>query len=329
MNNALFDSDWGLFAVGLTVGCVVLVAAMVALARPRGAWLRGRLDPYGRLETAGGAAIDAGPGWRPPAERLFGFTERTLERTRLWRATMRLLERAGSQLRPVEFLYVSLLVALGAAVLAAVIWGSLVISLLALAAGAVAPWLRTKHRARRRLQAFENQLADVLMTMAGSLKVGLTFNHSLAAIVRDGGAPASEEFERVLNETQLGRPMDEALAALGERIDSDDLRFVLMTVGIQREVGGSLADLFQTVSETVRERQQFRRKVRALTATGRMSAYVLIALPFITGGIISALNPGYMAPMYQTGVGKVLIAVMLGMMVIGALFLKRIVTIKG
>ena len=87
--------------------------------------------------------------------------------------------------------------------------------------------------------------------------------------------------------------MEEALAALANRIGSEELRFVLMSVVIQREVGGSLADLFETVSETVRERQQFRRKVKALTATGRMSAYLLLGLPFVTGGAIAAFSPGY------------------------------------
>ena len=117
---------------------------------------------------------------------------------------------------------------------------------------------------------------------------------------------------------------------MGERIDSDDLRFVLMSVAIQREVGGSLADLFQTVSETVRERQQFRRKVRALTAMGRMSAYILVALPFVIAlGSSRCSAPATWRRCSSTTVGQVLIAVMLGMTVIGALFLKRIVTIKG
>lgn len=329
MSTALFDSAWGPVAVALTVGCVVFVAAMVAFARPRGAWLRSRIDPSGRLGTSVGVTVDASPGWRLPTRRLFGYTERALERTRPWRATMRLLERAGSQLRPVVFVYQSLLLGLGAAVLAAIVLGSLGLSLLVLASASALPWLRTRYRAYRRLRAFEDQLADMLMTISGSLRVGFTFNQSIAAIVRDGRPPVSEEFERLLNETQLGRPLEDALAAMGDRIASDDLRFVLMSVGIQREVGGSLADLFQTVSETVRERQQFRRKVRALTATGRMSAYILVALPFMIGGIITLLNPGYMAPMYESTLGWVLIAVMAVMMAMGALFLKRIVTIKG
>lgn len=331
MRSALFESEWGPIALGVGVGCIMLVAALVALARPRGAWLRSRLDPYGRLDSAGAAAaaLDTGPGWRPQAERLYGATERQLEETRTWQATMRLLERAGSQLRPVEFLYRSVLLALGSGVLVAIASGSLGLGVVAIPVTLVVPWVWMKQKARRRLRAFEEQLADVLMAIASSLKVGLSFTHSMAAIVDDGQAPASQEFERVLNETELGRPMEEALGAMADRIESEDLRFVLMSVIIQREVGGSLADLFQTVSETVRERQHFRRKVRALTAMGRISAYILIGLPFIIATLISLLSPGYMQPLFHTTAGHVLIVLMLVMMAVGSLFLKKIVTIKG
>jgi len=331
MRSALFESDWGTIALGISVGCLMLVAALVAMARPRGAWLRDRLDPYGRLDSGGAATatVDASPGWRPQAERLYGATERWLEGTRLWRSAMRLLERAGSQMRPVEFLYGSLLVGLGTGVVAAILTDSVWLVVLGAPAGLVAPWVWMKRRARRRLRAFEEQLADVLLSISSSLRVGLSFTHSMTAIVDDGRAPASEEFERLLNETELGRPMEESLAAMADRIDSEDLRFVLMSVAIQREVGGSLADLFHTVSETVRERQQFRRRVRALTAMGRMSAYILIALPFGIAGIVSLLSPGYIEPLFTTQAGHVLIVVMLVMMVIGSLFLKKIVSIKG
>jgi tight adherence protein B len=331
MTTALFDSAWGPFALGLTVGCIVLVAAMVALARPRGAWLRSRIDPYGRIEAGGAAAaaVDGRPGWRPSTERVLGATERMFEQTRLWTSTMRLLERAGSQMRPAELLWQCLLFGLAAAAVVALILSSWLWSAVALAAGLALPWVRMKRRAKRRLRAFEDQLADVLMTMSGSLKVGLTFHNSLTAIVQDGMPPASEEFERLLNETQLGRPMDDALTAMADRIDSEDLRFVLMSVAIQREIGGSLADLLQTASETVRERQLFRRKVRALTSMGRISAYILVALPFVIAVTVTILSPDYMKPLFNTTTGHVLIAIMIGMTLVGAFFLKRIVSIKG
>ena len=337
MTTALFDSAWGPFAVALTVGCVVLVAVMVALSRPRGAWLRNRIDPYGRLEggAAAAAAVDTSPGWRPQSDRVFGLTERLLEQTRIWRSTMRLLERAGSQMRPAELLWHCVLAGVGLAALASLVFDFPLffnlpwLTLAALGVGLWLPWLRMQRRARRRLRAFEEQLPNVLMTMAGSLKVGLTFQHSVAAVVDDGQAPASEEFERMLNETQLGRPMDDALAAMGKRIDSEDLRFVLMSVAMQREVGGSLSELFETVSEVVRERQQFRRKVRALTATGRMSAYILVCIPIVIAISVSLISPGYMSPMWNTTTGQVLIAVMVGLTIVGAIVLKRIVTIRG
>ena len=329
MTSALFHSAWGPTALAIGVGCLTLVASLVALARPRGAWLRSRIDPYGRLDGAGAAIAEGRPGWRPQAERLYGATERALENTHIWQAAMRLLERSGSRIRPVELAYGSILAGVALAVVVAIFGQSLAFVLVVGLAGLVAPTAWLKVQANRRLRAFDDQLADVLMTMSASLKVGQSFTHSLGAIVNDGLAPASEEFERVLYETQLGRPMDDALAAMANRIDSEDLHFVLLSVAIQREVGGSLAELFQTVSDTVRERQNFRRKVHALTAMGRMSAYLLVALPFVTVVGLSLASPGYMSPLFHTTVGHVLIVAMLVMMSLGAFALKKIVSIKG
>jgi tight adherence protein B len=195
--------------------------------------------------------------------------------------------------------------------------------------GLVFPFAWVSAQGRRRLRAFDDQLPDVLMTMAGSLKVGQSFDHSMRAIVDEGLAPASEEFGRVINETRLGRPVDESLAAMADRLDSDDFHFVVMSVTIQREIGGSLAGLFQTVSDTIRSRQQFRRKVRALTAMGRSSAYLLVAMPVITAVLISIVSPGYLAPLVDEAAGRVMLIAVFVMMIVGALILKKIVSIKG
>jgi tight adherence protein B len=193
----------------------------------------------------------------------------------------------------------------------------------------VTPAVMLSVKGSRRMRAFDDQLPDVLMTMAGALKVGQSFNNSMKAIADDGLAPASEEFGRVLVETRLGRPMDDALLAMADRIKSDDLRFVLMSVTIQRQVGGSLGDLFQTVSDTVRARQQFRRKVRALTAMGRASANLLLALPFVTAGLIALVGHGYLSPLFTNPVGQVMVGVMVGLMAIGWFVIRKIVDIKG
>ena len=137
--------------------------------------------------------------------------------------------------------------------------------------------------------------------------------------------PSAKEFSRVLTETQLGRPMDQALSDLSERVGSTNLTFVITAVTIQRQVGGSLAGLFDMVAETVRQRQQFTRKVRALTAMGRISAYVLVGLPFFIGLAVTLLSPSYMAPLYHTSAGHLLIGLGLGMIAVGSFVLKRMV----
>jgi tight adherence protein B len=133
----------------------------------------------------------------------------------------------------------------------------------------------------------------------------------------------------VITDTRLGRPMDEALAETAERIGSKNFGFVITAVTIQRQVGGSLATLFDMVAETVRQRQQFARKIKALTAMGRASAYVLVGLPFFIALALTLLNPSYMDPLYHTPTGHKLIMVGLVMMGFGSLILKRLVSFRG
>ena len=128
--------------------------------------------------------------------------------------------------------------------------------------------------------------------MAASLKAGHRFKQGLQAVVDESQQPASDEFKRVLTETWLGRPMDDALAEMAERVGSENFEFVITAVTIQRQVGGSLAALFDMVADTVRQRQQFARKIRALTAMGRMSAYSSSASRSSSRGVVDADEPG-------------------------------------
>jgi tight adherence protein B len=116
---------------------------------------------------------------------------------------------------------------------------------------------------------------------------------------------------------------------MAERVGSKNLDFVITCVTIQRQVGGSLAGLFDMVAEAVRQRQQFARKIRSLTAMGKMSAYVLIGLPFFVAGTLTVINGSYMAPLYDTNAGHMLIAAGLCMMAVGSLILRKIVSFKG
>jgi tight adherence protein B len=169
----------------------------------------------------------------------------------------------------------------------------------------------------------------MLVTMAASLKAGHSFRQGVQSVVDEGVDPASKEFKRVLTETQLGRPMDDAMGEMAERLGSKNFQFVMSAVSIQRQVGGSLATLFDMVADTVRQRHQFQRKIKGLTAMGRMSAYVLVGLPFFVFFAIFVINHTYMEPLLTTSTGHKLIAAGATMMLIGSLMLKKIVSFKG
>jgi tight adherence protein B len=123
--------------------------------------------------------------------------------------------------------------------------------------------------------------------------------------------------------------MDDAMAEMAERLGSKNFEFAITAVTIQRQVGGSLATLFDMVADTVRARQQYARKIRALTAMGRMSAYTLMGIPFFIAGVVTLLNREYMKPLYFSHAGHILIIMALAMMGIGSLILKKIVSFRG
>jgi tight adherence protein B len=325
---AAFESPAGALVLAFLVGALAFLAIGFALAVPKGSWVRARLAPH----VAAAKRAGAQPGRRERLgllKGLFRTTERTFGHLRHWRTLERLLERADLPLRTVELVYICLGAGFGLALITATAAAPTVVTLLALGLGAAAPCGFVWFKAKRRLAAFDEQLPDLLVAMAASLKAGHSFRQGIQTVVDEGMPPASKEFNRVLTETTLGRPMDRALNQMAERVGSKDFDFVITSVTVQRQVGGSLAGLFDMVADTVRQRQQFARKIRSLTAMGRMSAYVLIGLPFFLALALTLLNSEYMAPLYQTSGGHKLIVLGLVMMGIGSLILKKMVSFKG
>jgi tight adherence protein B len=317
------DLLFTLIAALLVLGAGLLIASTV-----RGSWLKQRLAPH--IESGRRTAKK-----RTGRERLemfnglFKATENAFGHRRQWRNLQLLLERADLPLRTVEFTWLLIGCSFVLAVLAALSGRSTLVILAMFLVGAFLPYFVVWFKAKRRMQAFEDQLPDLLITMAASLKAGHSFKQGIQSVVDEGQEPAAKELRRVLTDTQLGRPMEEALQETADRIGSKNFSFVITAVNIQRQVGGSLAGLFDMVADTVRDRQQFARKIRSLTAMGRASAYVLLALPFFIAIAITLLNPTYMDPLYHSHAGHVLIALGMTMMVFGSLVLQRIVSFKG
>ncbi|HSC92613.1 MAG TPA: type II secretion system F family protein [Gaiellaceae bacterium] len=323
-----YDSGWSSFAVGAMVGFLVLLSLVFVAAARRSAWLKGRLAPH--VAPAVGARKRAEHRDRfTMGTSVMAATERAFGHLNWWAKLHRALERADLPLRTVEFLYIVIGASFLVALVAAVAGAPTLLILAGFAVGAAVPLGYLTLRTRKRLKAFENQLPDILLTMAASLKAGHSFKQGLQTVVDEGQPPASKEFQRVLAETQLGRAMEDALADMAERVNSKNLRFVLNAVTIQSQVGGSLASLFDMVAETVRQRQQFIRKVRGLTAMGRASAYVLVGLPFFTAGVITLLNREFMRPLYFTSTGHKLMILAVGMIGFGSILLRKIVSFKG
>jgi tight adherence protein B len=318
----------GPLAVGVGVAVLFLVAAFLILAAYRGSWVRTRIAAHVG-ETRATSREKRREQRLAALTSVFRATEGAFGHLNQWRKVQRMLERADLPLKTVEFFWIMVGGGLGLGMLVAVAGQQPLIILIAMCVGGGVPFLFVLMKMRRRLRAFEDQLPDVLITIAASLKAGHSFKQGLQAVVDEGQPPASSEFKRVLTETSLGRPMDEALEAMAERSGSKNFEFAITAVTIQRQVGGSLASLFDMVADTVRQRQQFARKIRSLTAMGRMSAYVLAGIPFFLAFAIGFLNPGYMSPLFHTHTGHVLIFLMLGMMAIGSAFLKKIVSFKG
>ena len=145
--------------------------------------------------------------------------------------------------------------------------------------GMVLPWLYLKWRHRRRLNAFNGQLAETLGLMAGGLQAGLSLPQAVDTVVREGIEPMAGELRRALVEQRLGIDIADGLEGVGQSMESEDFGWVVMAIRIQREVGGNLAEILHTVAGTLREREYLRRQVKALSAEGRLSGYILTALP--------------------------------------------------
>jgi tight adherence protein B len=311
----------------MLVAFLVLTACGFVFASAKGSWVKSRLAPHvegtrKQRKRQKGERLAALAG-------LFRATEQAFAHRRVWLKLQRKLERADLPLRTVEFAYLIVGCGFLLGVFAALSGRPSLQILIAFAVGGAIPYGFVAFKALRRMAAFEDQLPDLLVTLAASLKAGHSFKQGIQTVVDEGQEPASKELGRVITDSRLGRPMDEALAETAERIGSKNFAFVITAVTIQRQVGGSLAGLFDMVADTVRQRQQFARKIKGLTAMGRASAYVLIGLPFFVALALTLLNPSYMHPLYATSTGHTLIMVGLMMMAFGSLILRKLVSFKG
>lgn len=323
---------WAMYAgvAALGAGLVGLLVALV----PRRAPAASPADRVAAYTAATGVGGDPAPQPRMDTEQALAQAKDAaagvLRRNKGLEARIaRRLDGAGSELKPAEWLLVHTGVVLVSALFGLLLGsGNLLVGLVFVALGVAGPWVYLGLRRSRRRKAFNAGLPDTLQLISGSLSAGLSLAQSVDTVVREGPDPIATEFRRVLVETRLGVTIEDALEGLAERFESKDFEWVVMAIRIQRQVGGNLAELLDTVAATMREREYVRRQVNALAAEGKLSAWVLGLLPPLFMVYLLLTNYDYVSVMFTDPLG-ILMLVGAGLwLAVGVFWMSRLVKVE-
>jgi tight adherence protein B len=195
------------------------------------------------------------------------------------------------------------------------------------AIGFFIPTLLVRWFRKRRIKKFNRQLVDSLNAMSNAFKAGLTFPQAMEHVAAEAQPPLSQEYGLFVREIKLGVPLDDALVAMADRVGCEDLDLVVTSTTISRQLGGNMAEMFDTIAATIRERFRLEGKIRALTSQGKMQGWIVASLPLVLGLIINWMRPDLMQPMFEHWFGYVLIGVIILMEVLGILIIRKIVNI--
>jgi tight adherence protein B len=261
-------------------------------------------------------------------QRAVGLTSKMAERGGLLVKVERLLEQTNLPLRPAEalFFYAAGVTLIGIVAMTGA--PSLIVGLIFTALAAAIPVVAVRTLRRRRLKAFEAQLPDTLNLLSGSLRAGYSFLQGLEAVVKETSDPMARELRRVLAEARLGRPLEDALADVAVRMESRDFDWSVLAIRIQREVGGNLAELLQTVAETMVQRSRLRGEVKALTAEGRISGVIMGLLPVGLGLFMFTASPGYINDLFSSVMGWSMVIGSTVMAGVGFAWIQKIIKIE-
>jgi tight adherence protein B len=328
------ESPQGRYIIAILGFTTILLAGLVLFGpgsrsgRPYRA-LRQRLSPYSLTP----AIADDQPrltafGSSEWAGRATAMAETLVRRGNLEETFLDRLEAAGLNMRVAEFVLISLGSAFIPPLLVLILTRNLLLSALVVLLGTVGPFLFLAVRASRRQAKFDEQLPSVLQLLAGALQAGHSLQQAVDTVVHEAGDPIAGEFQRVLTEARLGRPLEDAFEAMAKRTGSIDFEWTVMAIRLQRQVGGNLAEVLTTVSQTIRERYTLRRQIRALSAEGRLSSLILSVLPILLFAALLAFNPLFLRPLYTTGIGVMMMAGSAVLMIVGMFWLKKITEIK-
>jgi tight adherence protein B len=289
------------FLTILGVAFLVVMPAMAASQKRRRLAQIDRFSSTSRKGLASPAGIEAD---NAVAQAALQMSQQVMRQIQVEGRLARELDQAGMRIRPHEWLLIRFLVLAGSAVVFALLIRPLVLGfVLGAIFGAAATAFYHRNRAARRFAKFEEQLPEALQLIIGSLRSGFSLAQSVDATTREMEEPLGAEFGRAVGETRLGADIEDALDRVAVRMKSRDLAFAIIAMRVQRHVGGNLTDVLTTTVNTMRERAMLHRQVRALSAEGRLSAYILIALPIVVLLYMLVIRGAYMVPLVTTPIG--------------------------
>jgi len=260
-------------------------------------------------------------------QRMVESTTQLIENRSSGQSLQTKLEKSGSQLRSGEWV---LGVAAITLVLASIglIRGGIVVIVFMIVIVPIVAWALLNRKINKRQEAFADQLPDLLQTLSSSLRSGQSLPQSIAGMAPDMASPAGDELRRVVIENRIGRDLIESFKDLAARMDSLDFDWVVRAIEINYRTGGDLSVILRRLDATIRARNQVAGAVRALTAEGRISGIVLTALPPGLMLAVQLLNPDFLKPMFDQAMGRFLLGLSLGMLIIGSIWLSRMARFK-
>jgi tight adherence protein B len=320
-----WSSPLALFLVSVTSSLLLVATVYFALSRPGRRNLRRRLSQF--VSDGPGAPQDAHPG-NPVASPglLLGFG-RMFEQMRWWPAFEEELDVADFATPAAQLAGATAAGTIVATLLLGLATGSPLIAVVGLLVPVAVRWF-VKFKLDRTRKHFADQLADNLQVISSALRAGHSLVGAMAVAVDDAPQPTKREFERVVADEKLGVALDDGLSVVARRMNNRDLEQVMLVASLQRETGGNTAEVLDRVAETVRERADLRRMIVTLTAQGRISRWVVTALPVVLALVISAMNPTYLNPLFKTGAGQAMLVFAVILLVSGSLTIKKIVNIQ-
>ena len=252
---------------------------------------------------------------------------RRLEGLPMMERLARFIEQSGRTVLAHRLAALALLLAVVAFVLVLAPTRQLWVAAVAAAVAGAAPFAFIYHERRLRLEKFDAQLPDAVDIMTRALRAGHPFNSCLKLVADDMEPPISREFEITFADVNYGNDLRQALLGLLVRVPSANLMEVVTAVLIQKETGGNLAEIFERISQVIRSRFRFGRRVRTLSAEGRLSAWVLTLVPLVLFAVLWVTTPDYLPPLLHDPLGQKLVAIALGLLVVGVLWMRKIIHI--